>query len=369
MVGFGGMCIMKAKYRLSRLVPKNHFCSFPIFREEPLISWTYTKSVLFTAYDVYRSNNYWLDTIIQSGVTLKEGLVELGFPKTNTLIADTGIFEIEAKKAGVARRLGININIELTNEQIFEAYKLSGADFFVSPDEIVLPQDKPEEIEKKLEIIKDNLLSLLDIVPSSKVIAVIQGHDTDVIDGLLDFYRENGIRYFAKGGVIPLYHYDKSLMEEVLKYTREATRTEWLHVFGLPRIHLLSYYLHELEYDSVDTSMLLYMTARRRYLEGREAIQVRMADFQACECSGCKNLELLKKSTRSSQFFTNLYIHNIITAAKLSQETAQNNMIRNTSSESSPPIEAEAPLDDPKRVSDEMIGLEWKTARESMNGK
>lgn len=80
-----------------------------------------------------------MDEIINSGNTLKEGLVELGFPKGNTLVADTGVFEMEAKKAGIARNLGIEVDIELMNNQIFEAYKLSGADYFVAPDEIILP--------------------------------------------------------------------------------------------------------------------------------------------------------------------------------------------------------------------------------------
>ena len=62
---------------LSAMIPKNHFASMGFFREEPLISWTYTKAVLFTAYDVYRSSHFWLDSVIKSGKTLKEALVEL----------------------------------------------------------------------------------------------------------------------------------------------------------------------------------------------------------------------------------------------------------------------------------------------------
>ena len=182
------------KQRLSRLIPKNHFCSFGLFRDEPLIDWKYTQAVLFTAYDVYRSNDFWLDQTINSGNTLKEGLVELGFPKTNSLVADTGVFEMEAKKAGIARDLGIDVDIELTNKQIFEAYTLSGADYFVAPDEIVLPLDEQSVIESKINTIKENLRELLEIVPASKIIAVIQGHSEDVITDLFDFYRENKIK-------------------------------------------------------------------------------------------------------------------------------------------------------------------------------
>ena len=309
---------MRAKGRsqkLSRLIPKFHFCSVPVFREEPLINWTYTEAVLFTAYDVYRSNDYWLDNVVNSGSTLKEALIDLGFPKSNALVVDTGVFELEAKKAGLSRELGIDVTIELTNAQIFEAYELSGADFFVAPDEIILPLDCQEVIKEKVEKIKHNLLGLLDIVPPSQVIAVIQGHDQKTVDDLLEFYRENGISVFAVGGVIPLYHHDKELLQNHLMYVRNATRTKWLHIFGLPRMSLLSYYLHNIQVDSVDTSTLTYLTARRRYLVGLKPEQVRLVDFKECKCPGCVVLAE-NIAPRSPEFFVNLYIHNIITAAK-----------------------------------------------------
>ena len=309
---------MRAKnesHRLSRLIPKFHFCSVPLFREEPLINWTYTDSVLFTAYDVYRSHDFWIDTVVNAGETLKEALVGLGFPKFNSLVIDTGVFEMEAKKAGISRDLGVDVDIELSNTQIFEAYELSGADYFVAPDEIILPLDNQETVQRKVSKIEENLLGLLDIVPASKVIAVIQGQEKVVVDKLLDFYREHGIRYFAVGGVIPLYHYDKELLHNHLTYVREATKNDWLHIFGLPRMSLLSYYLHKVRVDSVDTSAITYLTARRRYLIGTKPEQVRYANFESCDCSGCKVLTK-EMSPRSPEFFANLYIHNIVTATK-----------------------------------------------------
>ncbi|MGY5860097.1 MAG: hypothetical protein RTU63_12065 [Candidatus Thorarchaeota archaeon] len=306
----------RKKQKLSRLIPKNHFCSFSLFRNEPLIDWKYTQAVLFTAYDVYRSNDFWLDETINSGKTLKEGLIELGFPKSNTLVADTGVFEMEAKKAGIARNLGIDVDIELTNEQIFEAYTLSGADYFVAPDEIVLPLDDKSVIETKIATIKQNLSELLEVVPASKVIAVIQGHSEEVITDLYDFYREQKISCFAIGGVIPLYHHDKEKLEQVLTFVRDLTKDYWLHIFGLPRMFLLQYYLHKIGVDSVDTSALLYLTARRRYLVGSKGEQVRNVKFKECSCEGCSNLDPLP-SPRSPQFFVNLYIHNILAAVKL----------------------------------------------------
>lgn len=306
----------KKKQRLSRLIPKNHFCSFGLFRNEPLINWKYTQAVLFTAYDIYRSNDFWLDETINSGKTLKEGLVDLGFPKTNSLVADTGVFEMEAKKAGIARNLGINVDIELTNDQIFEAYTLSGADYFVAPDEIVLPLDESSVVDTKIQTIKENLLELLEAVPASKIIAVIQGHSEDVITDLYDFYREQKVSCFAIGGVIPLYHHSKEKLEQVLKFVRDLTQDYWLHIFGLPRMSLLQYYLHEIGVGSVDTSALLYLTARRRYLIGSKGEQVRKVDFKNCSCEGCSNLDPMP-SPRSPEFFVNLYIHNILAAVKL----------------------------------------------------
>ncbi len=365
------MGAVKKKKKLSHLIPKNHFCSFSLFRQEPLISWTYTDSVLFTAYDIYRSTDFWLDKTINSGKTLKEGLVELGFPKGNTLVADTGVFEMEAKKAGIARNLGIEVDIELTNTQIFEAYKLSGADYFVAPDEIILPMDNQKEIITKISKIKDNLLELLEVVPASKVIAVIQGHSEDVINDIYDFHREQGISCFAMGGVIPLYFHSKELLDSVLKYVRNLTKKHWLHIFGLPRVSLLQYYLHDIGIDSVDTSSLLYLTARRRYLVGSKGVQVREAVFKDCDCEGCNNLDP-KVSTRSSDFFVNLYIHNILAAVKLGDnfvshilgQSKTGTKIENSHDSETVQQKQESKIPDIEQT--ENLALTWMTAEESL---
>ncbi len=365
------MGAVRKKKKLSHLIPKNHFCSFSLFRQEPLISWTYTDSVLFTAYDIYRSTDFWLDKTINSGKTLKEGLVELGFPEGNTLVADTGIFEMEAKKAGIARNLGIEVDIELTNTQIFEAYKLSGADYFVAPDEIILPQDNQVEITTKIGKIKNNLLELLEVVPASKVIAVIQGHSEDVINDIYDFHREQGISCFAMGGVIPLYFHSKELLDSVLRYVRNLTKKHWLHIFGLPRISLLQYYLHDIGIDSVDTSSLLYLTARRRYLVGSKGIQVREAVFKDCDCEGCNNLDS-KVSTRSPNFFVNLYIHNILAAVKLSDnfvshildQSKTGTKIENSHDSETVQQKQESKIPDIEQT--ENVALTWMTAEESL---
>jgi len=364
------MGVVRRNKKLSRLIPKNHFCSFSIFREAPLINWTYTDAVLFTAYDIYKSTDFWLDQIINSGKTLKEGLIDLGFPKKNSLVADTGVFEMEAKKAGIARDLGIDVNIELLNTQIFEAYELSGADYFVAPDEIVLPQDKKEDILRKTRAIKENLLDLLEVVPASKVIAVIQGHTKDTISDLFDFYGEQGISCFAMGGVIPLYHHSKELLDQVLRYVRDITKKHWLHIFGLPRMTLLQYYLHDIGVDSVDTSALLYMTARRRYLIGSKGEQVRKAVFKNCSCEGCSNLESMS-STRSPNFFVNLYIHNILAAAKLAEKSSFRDLKSRPDTKEEGELvtkydrsESEAPIHNDLRNIDQLQS--WMTAEESL---
>jgi len=334
-----------------------------MFREEPLINWTYTDTVLFTAYDVFRSHDFWLDKVVSSGDTLKEALVDLGFPKTNSLVIDTGVFEMEAKKAGISRDLGIDVDIDLTNAQIFEAYELSGADFFVAPDEIILPLDSPEIIKEKIDVIKGNLLELLNIIPGSKVIAVVQGQQKEVVDSLLDFYRENGIEYFAVGGVIPLYHHDKELLMKHLKYVRKSTKKEWLHIFGLPRMSLLPYYLHELLVDSVDTSTLTYLTARRRYLVGLKPEPVRLAKFEDCDCPGC-NVLTKDMSTRSLQFFANLYIHNIVTATR--------ECLKKTKSREEESSKENEPSKTSTKSSSKVIDIHktsWMTAEDALLGR
>lgn len=305
---------------LEGIIPKNHFCSMSFFREAPLINWDFTDSVLFTAYDVFRSNDFWLDEVLRSGSTLKEAMVGLGFPKEVQMVVDTGVFEIEAKKSGIARRLGIEPAIELTNEQIFHAYDVSGGDYFVCPDEIVLPDDPPDVVAEKITTIKQNARSLMERIDASQVVGVIQGSKESIIDDIFDFLCSQGVTNFAIGGVIPLYHYDKQLFEHVLKYVRGVTKGYSLHTFGLPRMFLVDYYLHEVGMDSVDTSILIYLTARRRYLVGSNPRPVRLVDFSACDCKGCQLLVEEEPHPRSARFFIGLYMHNLSEAAKLSAQ-------------------------------------------------
>jgi hypothetical protein len=308
----------KRETKLSKLIPKNHFVSMSFFREEPLIGWGFTDAVLFTAYDVYRSSNFWVDSVISSGLTLKEAMNDLGFPKSTAMMADTGVFEMEAKKAGIAKALGVDVDIALTNEQIFEAYRMSGADLFVSPDEIIQPTDTAQEETSKTNTIKENFRDLLEIVPASKVVAVIQGTNKSAINRLFDFYKSHNVRHFALGGLIPLWHHDKELFRRTVYYVRRLTRGYWLHTFGLPRLKLLPFYLHEVGVDSVDTSILLYLSARRRYVVGFDAFPVRLVDFDSCDCLGCRVLSP-ELHPRRYDFFVNLYIHNIIEAARCAE--------------------------------------------------
>ena len=357
----------RKKRRLSRLIPKNHFCSMSFFRQEPLINWRYTDAVLFTAYDVYRSTDFWLDETINSGKTLKEGLIELGFPKSVSLVADTGVFEIEAKKAGIARNLGVEVDIELTNQQIFEAYKLSGADYFVAPDEIVLPQDNEATVFSKIDKIKENLHELLEVVHPSKIIAVIQGHTESVIEDLYDFYRSHKISCFAMGGVIPLYFHDKELLHKILVYVRKLAKNQWLHIFGLPRVSLLQYYLHEIGVDSVDTSTLLYLTAKRRYLIGSKGEYVSNAVFKDCGCEGCAKLD--PRKPRSPDFFINLYIHNILAAVELSKNKSSRSTRAKSFKEKIPDKDHPSKVQDnmtPDDQQPESMNPIWRTADEAL---
>ncbi|MFW9886454.1 MAG: hypothetical protein ACFFEX_18870 [Candidatus Thorarchaeota archaeon] len=334
----------RARKGLSRLIPKNHFCSMSFFREIPLINWTYTSSVLFTAYDIYRSSDFWIDSVIKSGKTLKEEMISLGFPKEVTMVADTGIFEMEARKAGISRNLGIDLDISLTNSQIFEVYELSGADMFVAPDEIILATDEKTRIHEKAARMKNNLRDILEIARPESIIAVIQGQDKNTMADFFDFYRSNGIVHFAMGGLIPLWMHDKTLFRRVVHEAREMTRGFWLHTFGLPIIGLLPFYLYEVSMDSVDTSTLLYMTAKRLYLVGLNPRPVRLADFSLCDCPGCKVLTP-DLNPRGHNFFIHLYIHNVCEAGTSIQKGTGDQEESDTESKiNTPPSKPKHPL-------------------------
>ncbi len=304
---------------LGPLVPKNHFASVSFFREDPLVRWDFTESVLLTAYDIYRTSDFWVDSVISSGKTLKEALVECGFPQKTKLMADTGIFELEAKKAGISRKICIEVDIKLKLSDILSAYELTGADYYVSPDEIILSSDKAEVKLRKSRQIKADLLQVLEQISAKQVIGVIQIADLDIANDLYDFYRSNGVKIFASGGMIPYYRFNRDKFEARLRRIRELTKGFWLHAFGLPEIRLLRYYLHEIHFDSVDTSMLLYLAIKRKYLVKSKQIPVRKADFKKCGCRGCKNLTP-EMYTRSSEFFLGLYLHNVLEARKIANE-------------------------------------------------
>jgi queuine/archaeosine tRNA-ribosyltransferase len=295
-------------------------------------------------------------------------MIALGFPKEVTMVADTGIFEVEARKAGISRNLGIDVDISLTNSQITEAYELSGADMFVAPDEIILVTDEKTRIREKTARMKDNLHDILDIAKPERVIAVIQGQDRRTMTELFDFYRSNGIIHFAMGGLIPLWRHDKNLFRRVVHEAREMTRGFWLHTFGLPIISLLPFYLQEVGMDSVDTSTLLYMTARRKYLIGLNPRPVRLADFSKCDCPGCQVLNP-GLNPRGHDFFIHLYIHNVHEAVSSIQNAAQYHEESDTASS----IEASrfTPKYPPKDIESQSypsnLGDGWKTALDELS--
>jgi len=297
----------------SVLIPKNHFISLEIFREEPLVSWNWTDAVLFTAYDVFRNRDFWIDSVINSGMTIKDSIVAKGFPRDVRIMVDTGIFEIEAKKAGISQELGIDVDIQLSIEEVMWIYRLSGADYFVIPDEIILPSDSKEVAITKIETMKTNLHTFLNEFPPEKLVAVLQGLNSEMITNLFDYYRENGITFFAAGGIIPLWKYNREKFEERLFYLRELTKDYWLHIFGLPSLSLIPVYSRKYEANSIDTSLLIYLTAKRKYVVGNSTIQIRLANFSECPCEGCQKLRHIPGS-RSTDFFVNLYIHNVIEA-------------------------------------------------------
>ena len=166
-----------------------------------------------------------------------------------------------------------------------------------------------------------------------------------------------------------LYHHSKELLERVLKFTRNLTKDYWLHIFGLPRMSLLQYYLHKIGVDSVDTSALLYLTARRRYLVGSKGEQVRTVDFKDCDCKGCSNLDPMP-STRSPDFFVNLYIHNILAAVKLvntpsSYGQEESKMEKKEETEAGQKSDGQKRIQEPREQ--QPLQSTWMTAEESLD--
>jgi hypothetical protein len=298
------------KYK-SELIFKFSFGN-PLFIEHELIlNWSLSKSVLVTSYDLLKDEQLIL-RLQKNGSTLKEHLRSIGFNKKVKIICDTGIFEYEAKKAKL--KFDIPNYDPFTLNDIFNAYSLIDPDFLVAPDEIILQSDSIEKVNEKTVVIIKNLIKTLDLFPKEKVIPVLQGFNEETMINIIDFVNSEKLNKMARGGLIPLWKESKGKFEEVIKLSEKLTREngiKFIHSFGLPSLKTIRYYFYENSYNSLDTSVIYYRTAQRKFLINRGYfISVRFAHFDRCGCSGCLLMSRKKYSTNSSDFVIGLYYHN-----------------------------------------------------------
>lgn len=140
----------------------------PLFLEHDLIlNWKYSKTVLLTSFDLLKDDQLIL-YLQRKGMTLKEYLQEeKGFNKTVKLVADTGIFEFEVKKAKLQIEVPDYNNFSI--KDIFQAYKLIGPDYLVAPDDIIVQSDTPALVKQKLQKMILNVQHTIDLFPKKKL--------------------------------------------------------------------------------------------------------------------------------------------------------------------------------------------------------
>ena len=294
-----------------------------LFKTNPLLlDWSLSKTILVTAYDLLK-DDYLTTYLTRTGSTLKEYLQGLGFTKEVNIIADTGIFEYEARRANLQLANVDYLPFELTPEDIFHAYELIGADYLVSPDEIVLQTDSVQEAIAKIDHMLELFTKTLEYFPASKVIPVVQGFDEISIRTLLDYYSKEPVPFVARGGLIPLWRESKQAFSQVVTLTQTLadSYTVKLHSFGLPSLVTIKEYFVDNHYNSLDTSILYYRTAERKYLTTKGFfVAVNKAFLENCSCLGCQQLRQTKYYSKSGKFAVGLYYHNCFMLNKLVAE-------------------------------------------------
>ncbi|MHA1302411.1 MAG: hypothetical protein ACTSQE_10440 [Candidatus Heimdallarchaeaceae archaeon] len=301
-------------------IPKHYCLSDKIFWSKPLIDWTYSDTILLTAYDLL--NNDPLIYYLQSNsLTLSELLKENGFPADTKILADTGIFSLEFRKYVRGRTFKQDYStVNIETDEIIEIYKLIDPDFLVAPDEIILFRDSPKSVKKKVDKMKNNLRACLDCFNAKKVIGVIQGITFEVIDEFFDFYKEQGITHFARGGLIPI-SWKKELFCKVLNYTRTLTSDYPLHAFGVSNLDIVRCYTLCSSVDSFDSTIVKALTSDLYYLTP-SLRKVRFDDQVIADCS-CPYCNELRESVQDISYdfasiaiLVNLYLHNITTVTQ-----------------------------------------------------
>lgn len=311
---------MEQQQANEKLVFKFSFTN-PLFLEHELVlDWNLSKKILITCFDLLKDDHL-LVTLERSGMSFKEYLHERGFNKDVLIICDTGIFEFEAKKAK------LNIDVPLydvfSNTDIFKAYELIDPDFLVAPDEIILQTDKPEHINAKLKKMTQNLTKTVDLFPKKKIIPVLHGFSTETMISYLDYLHSEGFNFIARGGLIPLWNESKLKFQEVVRESEYLVRQYFfkIHSFGMPSLRSLKEFFYHNNYDSLDTSIIYYRTAQRKYLIDRGYfISVRNAYFRRCGCAGCQLMERTTYKPNSSDFAIGLYYHNCQMLVKLTDK-------------------------------------------------
>ena len=287
--------------------------SNPLFLEYDIIKeWKFSKIILITAFDLLKDERLILE-LQKRDITLKEYLHEQGFNRDVKILCDTGIFEFEVKKA----KLQVDIPVEsnsLSTADIFRAYELIEPDFLVAPDEIILQSDSVERIKSKISLLEQNLYLTMDRFPKEKILGVLHGFSTNHLTRILNFITKEGIKKVARGGLIPLWAESKEKFREVVKLSETLAREqgiEYLHSFGLPSLRVIKDYFYVNRYDTLDTSVLYYRTAQRKFLINKGYfISVRYAHFKRCGCEGCNIMDRTIHRPSSGAFAVGLYYHN-----------------------------------------------------------
>jgi len=303
-------------------IPKHYLLTNPVFWEEPFIDWKYTKSVLVTAYDLLRNESllYYLDS---HSMTLRELMIERGFPPSTKIFADSGIFSLEWFKLVNGRTFKQDYsNVHLKAKEVLSAYAIIDPDYLCPLDEIILATDKDVLVKEKIEKIKTNTLAALECFPSSRIIGIIQGIREEEITEIFDFEKEQGIRIFARGGLIPLFYKDSYC--RIIRFTREITKNFLLHAFGLTKLNQICCYGKCLGIDSFDSTIIRWLTTQFFFLTPDLEIKRFNEDLLlSCSCTFCLELQDLQfalMDAPSANFTKNLYLHNVLILNEYSKE-------------------------------------------------
>jgi len=267
-----------------------HLYSYSEWQETPFMPWNFDTGILFSALQFFESTD-----IQTSDFNLKK---RVDCP----IFMDSGAFSASA------------MGFVLDPYEVCEIHRITRADYAV-PLDLVITEEDPEQTRKeKISKTIDNTKLLQEYIPTSTILAPIQGFTKTTMEVMFEEYRKLGITKFALGGLVFQRNIEANLKRIVM--ARKITQGYFLHIFGKFLHPKLLSLVVKTDADSVDGYGYIISSIKGKYIDVSKRSYVGIGkleeeNFQQCSCAACRNYDLLdfQRGDRDAQHL--LLEHNI----------------------------------------------------------